>query len=195
MRRVRARALRRAGAVVWLWLLWLALWGSTGALAVTGGLMVAVAVVLAFRLPPVSPRVTVRPVRLALLLGRLAVDITGSAVAVGWAAVRHGKRVPAAVIEVPLAVDSDLLITVVSQLTTMTPGSLVLEIDRGQRLLYVHTLPVGDPREAERRRRAVQRAEREVALALGRADAVRAVRAAQAERAEPGGRGEGEREA
>jgi multicomponent Na+:H+ antiporter subunit E len=151
---------------VWLWLLWIALWGSLSAVVLIGGLLVAAGVLFAFRMPALGLRVTVRPLRLLALLGHLLADLAGSAVAVAWAAIRYGRRVPAAVVEVRLAADSDLLIAATTLVTSLSPGSLVLEIDRERRLLYVHVLPVGDPADAGRKRGAVRKAERATAAAL-----------------------------
>ncbi|MCX2968254.1 MULTISPECIES: Na+/H+ antiporter subunit E [Streptomyces] len=158
----------RLPAVLWLWLLWVLLWSTPTALVVTGGLLVSVAVVFAFRLPPVSPQITVRPLRVLRLVGGLLRNLVASAASVAWAAVRHGPRVRAAIVEVPLTSDSDLLVTGTSMLTTVTPGSLVLEIDRERGLLYVHVLPVAGPEDAAGERERLRRAEAAVVSALGR---------------------------
>ena len=167
--------LRRWPALVWLWLLWVLLWGTPNPLVLAGGLLVAATVVFAFPMPAITPRVTARPWQLIRLLGYLLADLVVSSTIVAWNAVRHGPRTPAAVVEVPLRVDSDLLITATVHLTTVSPGTLVLEIDRGQRLLYVHTLPVHGAEEAGHRRSEVQEAELRVVRALGSAEAVRAL--------------------
>lgn len=167
------RVLRRWPSVCLLWLLWVVLWAGTGPVVLVGGLVVAVLVVFGFPLPAITPRATLRPWLLARLVGRLLVDLVVSSALVAWQAVRHGPRTPAAVIEVPLTADSDLLVTVTALLTTVTPGALVVEIDRARLLLYIHALPVRGPLDADRRRREVQDAERRVIRALGRDPAVR----------------------
>ncbi|MBW1603966.1 Na+/H+ antiporter subunit E [Streptomyces sp. JJ66] len=160
--------LGRLPSVLWLWLLWVLLWSPPTAVVVTGGLLVSVGVVAAFRLPEVSPQVSVRPLRLLRLAAAVLWDIVASAVAIAWAAVRHGPRVRAAVVEMPLTADTDLLVTATSLLTTMTPGSLVLEIDRERRLLYVHVLPVTGPADAEAERQRLRSGEARLIAALGR---------------------------
>ncbi|MCZ9344053.1 Na+/H+ antiporter subunit E, partial [Streptomyces sp. TRM76130] len=55
----------------------------------------------------------------------------------------------------------------VARLTTMTPGTVVIEIDRRRKRLYVHALPVRDQRDIERRRDGVRAVERRVARAAG----------------------------
>lgn len=161
------RAARRLPATAWLWLLWLLLWGSAGPIVLVGGLLVAVAVVLAFPLPNLLPHTALRPLPLVRLLAHLAVDLVVSATVVAWEALRHGKHARTAVFEVPLRVDDDFLIAVTAGLTTLTPGTMVLEIDRRGRLLYVHALPVRDRSAVETRRREGRDAESRVLHAFG----------------------------
>ncbi|MFI8850010.1 hydrogen gas-evolving membrane-bound hydrogenase subunit E [Streptomyces sp. NPDC053499] len=130
-------------------------------------LLVATAVVAAFSLPPVLPGAVPRPLPIVRLLAHLLADLVRSGTTVAWQVVRHGRRTSAAIIEVQLRVDSDLLITAVAELTTMTPGTLVAEIDRRRRRLYVHVLPVRGPEDITRHRDAVRAVERRVARAVG----------------------------
>ncbi|CAL9659632.1 hypothetical protein SUDANB176_06942 [Streptomyces sp. enrichment culture] len=161
------RFLHHLPLLVWLWLLWIALWGSTGAVVLVGGLLAAVAVVVAFPLPSVLPGTVPRPPRVGLLLLHLLADLVRSGITVAWEAVRHGGRARSAIIEVPLHVDSDMLITAVAEITTIAPGTVVIEIDRRRRRLYVHTLPVRGREDIARRRREMQAVERRVAHAVG----------------------------
>ncbi|MER6619189.1 Na+/H+ antiporter subunit E [Streptomyces sp. NPDC000931] len=152
---------------VWLWLLWILLWGSTSTVVLIGGLLVAAGVVLLFPLPAVLPGAVPRPLRTGRLLVHLLTDLVKSGSTVAWQVVRHGRRTSSAIVEVPLDVDSDLLIAAVARLTTMTPGTVVIEIDRRRKRLYVHALPVRDQRDLARRRSDVQAVERRVARAAG----------------------------
>ncbi|MEU3251158.1 Na+/H+ antiporter subunit E [Streptomyces sp. NPDC006997] len=161
-----SRVVRQLPMVGWLWVLWVLLWGSLGPLVLAGGLVVAVAVVVAFPLPPVRGWAP-RPLGVVRLLARLFADLVGSGAVVAWQAVRYGPRTTAAIVEVPLRADSDLLVTAVAEVTTMAPGALVMEIDRGRRRLYVHALPVRDARDVEERRRQARSVEDSVARAMG----------------------------
>lgn len=161
------RALHRLPMTAWLWLLWLLLWGTDGPAAVVGGLLVAVTVVWAFPLPHLVPHTALRPRAVALLAGHLVVDLFRSAAVVAWEALRHGSRTRTAIVEVPLRTDSDFLIAVTANTVTLTPGTLVVEIDRAGRLLYVHALPVPDRQAAERWRQEGREVERRVTRALG----------------------------
>jgi multicomponent Na+:H+ antiporter subunit E len=147
----------------WLWALWLLLWGSLSPVVVVGGLLVAVGVLLAFPLPAVPGRVGPRPVRLLLLVGGVLLDLVRSSVVVAWTAIRHGPRTRAAIIEVPLRVETDLAIAATANVTSLTPGTLVVHIDRDRRRLYVHTLPIPADGSTEQGREAVRTVERRVA--------------------------------
>jgi multicomponent Na+:H+ antiporter subunit E len=160
--------LRRLPALLWLWLLWILLWSTPSPLVVLGGLLVALAVLAASRFPAISPQITVRPLRLLALAVRMTGDLVVSAAAVGWAAVRHGPKVRAAIVEVPLDADTDLLVVLATLLTNVSPGSLVLEIDRHRGVLYVHVLLVAGSREPEEARRQLLDTERRLVAALGR---------------------------
>ncbi|MGW7357115.1 Na+/H+ antiporter subunit E [Streptomyces sp. NPDC054802] len=163
-------AASRAFAVCWLWVLWVVLWGSLSPLVVTAGFLAALAVVVAFPLPPVRTPAGRRPLRVAGLVGRLALDLVRSAATVAWEAVRYGSKTSAAIVEVRLRADTDLLVTTVANFTTLTPGTLVLEIDRSGQTLYVHALPTRDPDGPERQRREVRAVDERVTRALGRDD-------------------------
>ncbi|MBQ0986990.1 Na+/H+ antiporter subunit E [Streptomyces sp. F63] len=155
----------------WLLVLWTILWGSVRPAVLLSGALLSAAIVRGFALPPLLPRVPVRPWRLVRLLGYMLADLLLSGITVAWEVLRSGPRTTAAVVEIPLRADTDLLIAATASLATLTPGTLVLEIDRDRRLLYVHALPARDPRQAERRRREVLRAEHHVLWALARAGA------------------------
>lgn len=62
---------------------------------------------------------------------------------------RH--RAKPGVVAVPLEAASDLEITLLANLITMTPGSLTLDVSDDRRVLYVHSMFVGDPEVFRRR--------------------------------------------
>lgn len=169
--RILSRARDQLPLFCWLLVLWAILWGSARPAVLLSGALLSAAVVRGFALPPLLPRVPVRPWRLVRLLGYMLADLLQSGITVAWQVLRYGPRTTAAVVEIPLRADTDLLIAATASLATLTPGSLVLEIDRDRRLLYVHALPAGDPRQTELRRREVLRAEHHVCWALARTGA------------------------
>ncbi|MGY1454616.1 Na+/H+ antiporter subunit E [Streptomyces sp. SS8] len=161
------RTSRQWPLALWLWALWIVLWGSVSPVVLVGGAVVALLVVALFPLPPIARRARFHPLWLLLLPAHLLVGLLGSAVAVALEAVRRGPRVRAAVLEVPLRSESDLMIAATANMASLTPGTLVLEIDRDRRRLYVHALPARDAREVDRRRGEVVVAERWVVRTIG----------------------------
>jgi multicomponent Na+:H+ antiporter subunit E len=161
----RLRALQPAN-LVWLTLLWVALWGDLSVGNLVSGLLVAVAVCLVFPLPPVRMQLRPRPLPMARLVVGFFADIVVSSVQVAWLAVRPGT-VRSAVIEVNLASDSDFVLTVVAEMTSLVPGSIVVEVRRSSHTLFLHVLDTPDVTAAERARRNTLALEQRVVAAFG----------------------------
>jgi multicomponent Na+:H+ antiporter subunit E len=69
---------------------------------------------------------------------------------VAYDVITPGYRMRPGIIAVPLEARSDLEITLLANLITLTPGTLSLDVSDDRRVLYVHAMFVGDP-EAFRR--------------------------------------------
>lgn len=147
---------------------WMLLWGSYSPLAITGGFLVAVIGSLAFPLPPLRLDVTVRPWHLAVLLARFAWDIVVSSIQVAIAVVRPNRYLSNAVVQVNLKTPSDIVMTIVAEMTCLIPGSIVIEARRSTHTLYLHVLNVKDAAGAERFRRSVLAQEARLVRALGK---------------------------
>jgi multicomponent Na+:H+ antiporter subunit E len=50
----------------------------------------------------------------------------------------------AAIIAIPLDAESDLEITVLANLITLTPGTLSLDVSQDRKILYIHAMHVRD---------------------------------------------------
>jgi multicomponent Na+:H+ antiporter subunit E len=72
-------------------------------------------------------------------------------------------------VRVQLRVDSDLLLTIVAETISLVPGSLVLDLDREERLIAVHLLHVHDRADVERQKRDVLATEDRIVRAFGTA--------------------------
>jgi multicomponent Na+:H+ antiporter subunit E len=72
-----------------------------------------------------------------------------------------------AIVQVQLRADSDLLLTMVAEATSLVPGSLVLDLDREQRVMTLHLLPVRDLEDVERKKAHVVVVERRLVRAFG----------------------------
>ena len=153
--------------VVWLTVVWVALWGDLSALNLVGGLLVAVAACLVFPLPPIRMSLRVRPLRLAWLALRFLGDVVVASAQVAWTTVQLRRTPRNAVIEVDLRTHSDFVLTVVAEMVSLVPGSLVVEARRSTHTLFLHVLDARDQAGVDRMRRQVHALERRVVLAFG----------------------------
>jgi multicomponent Na+:H+ antiporter subunit E len=150
----------RFGVLCWLILVWNLLWGSVTAANILSGAAVALVVTLLLPLPEVPVEGLVHPfslLRLALLIGR---DLVLSSLQVAWLAIRPGHAPLSAVLRVRMAVKSDLVLALAANIITLTPGSIVLEIDQERRLIYMHVIDVGSDRALNRFYRQMSSLER-----------------------------------
>jgi multicomponent Na+:H+ antiporter subunit E len=152
-------------AVVWLTLVWLALWGELTPLLVVGGVLVAVLVCLTFPLPPVDLAARVRPVLLAGVAARFLLDVVRASVQVAGVVLRR-RPVRNAVVAVDLATESDFILTMVAAMLSLIPGSVVVEARRSTHTLYLHVLDVPDAAAAEAFRRSALALEQRLLRAL-----------------------------
>jgi multicomponent Na+:H+ antiporter subunit E len=174
-RLARRRARRRAAgsgilqpvAVVWLVLLWVLLWGRVTPGLVVSGLVVGVIAVALFPLPPLKIEGRVHPLAAARFGLRFLWDVVRASVEVALLALRRDQEAPTAVIGVPLVTRSDLMLTLVAEVLSLVPGSLVVEIDRHDAILYLHLIGVADRGEVERERRRSQATEARMIRAFG----------------------------
>jgi multicomponent Na+:H+ antiporter subunit E len=163
-----ATRLRHQGPlVVWLVLIWMLLWGTWSWANLLSGLLVALGVLVLLPLPHVVGGVRVRPLPLLVFLGHFVVDLFTSGAEVAWTALRPGGVERTAIVQVQLRADSDLLLTMVAEATSLVPGSLVLDLDREHRVMTLHLLPVRDLADVERRKAHVLVVERRLVRAFG----------------------------
>lgn len=153
--------------VLWLTVVWVALWGDLSPLTVVGGVLVGVVVCLVFPLPPVRMHVRVRPLRLAWLVLHFLADVVVASVDVAWRTLQFRRQPRNAVIEVDLRTHSDFVLTVVAELVSLVPGSLVVEARRSTHTLFLHVLDARDMDGVNRMRAQVFALERRVVLAFG----------------------------
>ncbi|MFW3170085.1 Na+/H+ antiporter subunit E [Geodermatophilus sp. CPCC 206100] len=156
--------------VLWLVLVWILLWGTWSWANVISGLVVALTVLVLLPLPHVVGGVRFRPVSALVFLGHFAGDLVLSGAQVAWLALRPRRADGgSAIIRVQLRADSDLLLTMVAEATSLVPGSLVLDLDREHRVMTVHLLHVRDRDAIERERADVLRTEERLVRAFGSA--------------------------
>lgn len=79
---------------------------------------------------------------------------------VAYEVLTPGYQMRAAIIAIPLDADSDLQITVLANLITLTPGTLSLDVSPDRKMLYIHAMHVQDVQKF--RQNIKQRMERRV---------------------------------
>jgi multicomponent Na+:H+ antiporter subunit E len=161
------RFVRRWPTVIWLTLVWMLLWGTFTPLSIVGGVLVALLVTALFPLPEALGRLPVRPLRLLGLVAFLAYDLVVSALEVSWEVVRYGSRARGAIVAVPLLSRSDHVVTVMANAVSLSPGTMVLQIDQDRGVCYVYALGPRDRAGAERARLRTLDMQRRVLAALG----------------------------
>lgn len=168
---------------MWLIALWMLLWGQFTVLAALTGLIVAVFVTRIFRLPPVelSGRVNLW-YSLVFVVTFVFALVRGSLI-VAWQTLDPRRYPGTAIVAVPLRTDDDLILAHVGVTASLIPGSLIIDIDRDRRILYLHVLGVSSDADVEKQRRAVQLWEARIVRAVGSRAQLRAIRADEAERA------------
>lgn len=157
----------RALSVAWLALVWVLLWGTFTLLTVVGGVLVGYLVTAIWRPGPVEHRLPVRPWALLRLAGFLACDLVVSSAQVSWQTLRHGAGSRGAVLELPLLSGSDRVVALMAGAYTLSPGTLVLQIDlRGSRW-YIYVIGPRDAAGVEAARRDALGIQRRVLAAFG----------------------------
>jgi multicomponent Na+:H+ antiporter subunit E len=109
----------------------------------------------------------VRPPWLGWLVLHFLADVVVASVQVAWTTLRWGRQPRNAVIEVDLRTHSDVVLTVVAEMVSLVPGSLVVEARRSTYTLFLHVLGAQDREGIQKMRSQVLNLERRVVLALG----------------------------
>lgn len=163
--------------LAWLVVLWMLLWAQFTVLAFLSGLVVAVFVTRVFRLPTVELSGRINVWYAALLVVQFLFAVLQGALAVTVQVFDFRRQPGAAIIAVPLKYADDLMMTHVSVVSSLVPGSLVVEADRDRQVLYLHVIGVRSLADVEKQREGVLRWERRVVRALGAPEQYRALKA------------------
>lgn len=139
--RRRARRLTRlsptmaVGAVIWV-----LLWGDLSWANVLSGMALGALVAVAFPLPPFGTAATLRPGHLLRLAGRFFSDLVLASFQVAWSAVTPGPTPEGGLVSVQLRTRSELFIATTAGLSSMVPGTLVIDHDQPSATLQLHVL-------------------------------------------------------
>ena len=131
--------------------LWILAWGSLTLANVVSGLGVA-----AFLLLLTPDNITrgrsiwFRPVGVVKFVAYVVADIVKSNIVLIRTIISRGSRVYSGVMAVPLPDCSDELLTIISNIVAITPGTSPLYVTRFPTVLYVHVLDMRDPAATRR---------------------------------------------
>lgn len=145
--------------VIWLVLVWGALWQDFGPGNLVFGAILAYAIVNFFYLPPVELTGRFNVLWVVPFLGRFLLRLVVASFEVFWLGVTRGPDLRNAVVAVQLRSHSDFLVTATGHAISLIPGSLVLEVDRSTSTLYLHCLNVASEADAAVIRRDVRATE------------------------------------
>jgi multicomponent Na+:H+ antiporter subunit E len=163
--------------VIWLVLVWGALWQDFGPGNLVFGALIAYVVVNFFYLPPVELTGRFNVLWVVPFLGRFLYELVTASLQVFWLAVSKGPSLRNAVVAVELRSSSDFLVTATGHAISLIPGSLVLEVDRSTSTLYLHCLNVADDAGADAIRRNVRATEAWLIRIMGSSADLAALRA------------------
>ncbi|WP_164234030.1 Na+/H+ antiporter subunit E [Microbacterium hydrocarbonoxydans] len=153
--------------LAWLVVLWMLLWAQFTVLSFLTGLIVAVFVTRVFRLPTVELSGRINLWYAALFVVQFLFAVLQGALSVAVQVFDFRRQPGAAIVAVPLRYADDLMMTHVSVVSSLIPGSLVVEADRDRRILYLHVIGVRSMADVDRQRDGVLRWERRIVRALG----------------------------
>ncbi|SEE66939.1 Na+/H+ antiporter subunit E [Ruania alba] len=158
--------LRRWPMAIWMTIVWVMLWGDLTVANVCTGLVVSFLLLRVFPMPKVGFDGRWSLIGAVILLAQLLWDIARASISVAVQALRWHSTPRGAVIRVQLRSESDLVLTLTGELTSLIPGSLVVEAHRLTGILYLHVLDVTKEGSLEKARRDVLEQEKRVMHAL-----------------------------
>lgn len=128
--------------------LWCALFGSVNALNVLGGFGVGALIALTFPIvaadQPHRGGVRLRPLKTLAYVGHFSVALVLSAVEVSLQLLWSRDRFRSAIIKVVLPQSRPAAVDLVAYTITMTPGTMVVDLDYDDGALWIHTLHMDD---------------------------------------------------
>lgn len=169
-----SKFLRAPTLLIWLTVLWVALWADLTLGNVLGGLVVALVVVGVARPTGVTglERTNFRPISALIYVGYFLWQLVKANLVIAWEIITPGLKINRAIIGVPMYTTSAGVVTLIANSVTLTPGTVTIHVaekfssDGGpvERILFVHVLHFID---VESVRRDVMQLERLAIKAFG----------------------------
>lgn len=176
-RTARKRAFRRLFPLqLSLLVLWVFLWGSFSPSVILTGAIFATLIPMVFYLPPIESTGRFHLGWAVVFVVRLLADIVRASIIVAGQAVGIGYSKKSAVIRVPLRTRSDLIMTATAEASTLVPGTVVIDVDREDRDLFLHVFSVRSKEDVVKARRHALELEARIIMAIGSEHEVRRLR-------------------
>ena len=155
----------RAFTLLWFMVVWLALWEDWSQGTALTGLGVGVLVIALFTVDrPRGPAFRFRPLPFLVFVGYFTWKVLEANIVVTLQVLRPKRRTREAIVAVPVTDTSDTVLTILSNAISLTPGTLIIEIDHDPAVLYIHVLHLESIEEV---RFNIFRLERHVIKAVG----------------------------
>ncbi|WP_345494724.1 Na+/H+ antiporter subunit E [Nocardia callitridis] len=158
----------RIGVLLWLTIVYIALWGDLSIANVLGGLAIGALIMLLLPLPRVPVSGRLHPLSLLQLIVVASYYAVESSLQIAWFAIRPAPPPVSGVLRVYLSTRSDLVLALCTDVLNLIPGTIVLEIDRRRCIVYVHVLDVGSEEAVDKFYRTTRHVERLLINALER---------------------------
>ncbi|MFP5322035.1 MAG: Na+/H+ antiporter subunit E [Acidimicrobiia bacterium] len=137
------------GPTIWLTALWVGLWRSTTPATLLTGVVLAVALTWAVRRSDDHrERHRIHPLPLLRYLGHMLVALVRSNVELAREVLTPTDYTRPGILEVRLPPSSELVLTVIANSITLTPGTITLELRAESSTLVVHVLHLRDTEAA-----------------------------------------------
>lgn len=158
-----------------LLVVWLAVLESATVGAVIGGVIVCGALTL-LHTPQAPPSahtgpLAFRPLRIVTGIGYFTWQLLHANVEVAKLVISPRRQFQGAIVRVDVAPSTDVLFGLVANAVSLTPGTLILELDNHTNVMFVHVLDFDD---IVTRRVEVLEMQRRILAAFGSADAIEA---------------------
>ncbi len=132
----------RVGTRVFLTVVWVMLWRDLTVGNIATGLILASLIMAVVPFPPAVFELRLRPLALVTLVVRFLADVVKASLQVAWMSVIWWKVPVGRFVDVQLRATQDLPRTLTAELTSLVPGSLVVDLDPDTGLLRLHLFDV-----------------------------------------------------
>lgn len=131
----------RPGSIIWLTILWMGLQGEFNFANLLAGLALALLITFGLPLPamPIS-RLRINWLAFLELIGSWIFQLMVASAKVAWLALRPQAPPKTSIVQVPMRVQNDLILSFGTMLFNLQPGGSVTDIDIANRMWTIHLL-------------------------------------------------------